>query len=39
MSITLTCRWKRRGRDVCLEVKLDLWKLVAIGALLAALLH
>ena len=39
MKITLTFRWKRRGREVCLKVKLDLWKVIAAGVLLAAMLH
>jgi hypothetical protein len=39
MRLTFTLRWKRRGREVRLRLDLDLWKLVAVGALLAALLH
>ena len=39
MRLTLTLRWKRRGLEVCVVVKLDLWKVVAIGVLLAALMH
>ena len=30
----LTFRWKRRGQELCLEIKLDLWKLTLLGAVL-----
>jgi hypothetical protein len=39
MHVTLGFRWKRRGREVCLEVKIDLWKLAMLAAAGAALLH
>ena len=38
MTITLTFRWKRRGREVCLKVKLNLWKLAVVAALLISVL-
>jgi hypothetical protein len=39
MTLTLTLRWKRRGREVCLEVKADLWKLGLLAALAYGLWH
>ncbi len=39
MTVTLTLRWKRRRREVCLEIKLDLWKLALLAVLLAGLLY
>ena len=39
MSVTLTLRWKRRGREVCLEVKIDLWRVALLAVALVALLH
>jgi len=39
MQVTFTLRKKKRGREVCLEVKIDLWKLVVLAGILAALLR
>jgi hypothetical protein len=39
MHVTLTLRWKRRGREACIEVKVDLWKLALLAVALAALFH
>jgi hypothetical protein len=33
MRLTLTLRWTRRGREVRLEVTMDLWKLGLLAAL------
>jgi hypothetical protein len=39
MHVTLTLRWKRRGPEVCLEVKIDLWRLALLAWALAAVLR
>jgi hypothetical protein len=39
MRIALLLHYKRRGREVRLEVRLDVWKLVAMGLLLLSLFH
>jgi hypothetical protein len=39
MHVTFTLRRKKRGREVCLEVKIDLWKLALLALGLGALLH
>ena len=40
MHVILTLRWTKRGREVCLEIKLDLWKMALLAISVAAfLLH
>jgi hypothetical protein len=39
MRVVLTLHSKRKDREMRLEVRLDLWKLVATGLLIAALFH
>jgi hypothetical protein len=39
MHATFTLRKKKRRWEVCLEVKIDLWKLAVLAAAFAALLH